>query len=185
MLTGMNKLKHASSVITVAMLILAGIAGRLLPHAPNATPLTALALVSGASLCGYRAIFIPLCTLFLTDLLIGTYSIEVMVSVYLCFLLPVFLGKAYLKSNRRPLLIGSLAALSSVIFFRVTNFSIWYFGDWYPENMAGLMACYAAALPFALNMLSADLIWSATLFAGLAMIEGRTIAVKLPTLSKS
>lgn len=185
MLTGMNKLKHGSSLVTVAMLILAGVAGRLLPHAPNATPLTALALVSGAALGGYTAIFIPLGTLLLTDMLIGTYSIEVMVSVYLCFLLPVVFGQVFLKSNRSPWLIGGLAAVSSVIFFVVTNFSIWYFGDWYPHNLNGLTACYAAALPFARNMLSADLLWSAALFAGLAMIEGMAISTKLPSPVKS
>ncbi|MFM7592201.1 MAG: DUF6580 family putative transport protein [Isosphaeraceae bacterium] len=185
MLTGMKRFKHGSSLVTVALLVLAGVAGRLLPHAPNATPLTALALVSGAALGGFHSVFIPLATLLITDLLIGTYSMPVMASVYACFLLPVTLGRFFLKNDRRPWLIGGIASISSVVFFLVTNFAIWFFDDWYSHDLTGLMGCYAAALPFARNMISADLLWSAALFSGLAIIEGRKITVLTPAVVKS
>lgn len=173
--TGTTKTKHGTLLATIATLILAGIAGRLIPHAPNATPLTALALVSGAALGGYLGLIVPVMSLLFTDLLIGTYATEVMISVYLCFMLPVIFGRLVLKKDRRPWLVSSLAVVSSAIFFLTTNFTIWYFGNWYPPTWQGLIACYTAALPFAVNMIVADLVWSALLFSALALIEGRSL----------
>ncbi|MEI7923027.1 MAG: DUF6580 family putative transport protein [Planctomycetota bacterium] len=74
--------------------------------------------------------------------------------------------------------IAACAAASSALFFVVTNFAVWSAGGWYADNFAGLMACYAAALPFARNMLAGDLVWSAAMFAGLALMENRSAIAK-------
>jgi hypothetical protein len=75
-------------------------------------------------------------------------------------------------------MIAGCAVLSSALFFVVTNFAVWYSGAWYGDDFAGLIKCYAAALPFARNMLAGDLIWSAALFTGLAVLESRAFAAK-------
>lgn len=157
--------------LMIGFLVLAGALGRLLPHAPNATPMAALGLVAGAALGGRLAVLIPLATLALTDLIIGTYAPVVMATVYACMALPGVLGATVIKNRRNPLSISFCAAISSVTFFLVTNFAVWYGGGWYEASVAGLMQCYAAALPFARNMLAADLVWSAALFAGLVLLE--------------
>ena len=36
----------------------------------------------------------------------------------------------------------------------------------YPHTMAGLIACYIAAIPFAINMLAGNLFYAAALFGG-------------------
>lgn len=162
-----------SMILTIGLLAAAGILGRLLPHAPNATPMTALGLVAGAALGGWTAILVPLVILAITDLMIGTYSPVVMASVYACFLVPACLGSHFLKRRRNPLVIAAFATASSALFFVVTNFAVWAGSSWYPQTWAGLMECYVAALPFARNMLTADLVWCATLFTGLALIESR------------
>lgn len=157
--------------LMIGFLILAGVLGRLLPHAPNSTPMAALGLVAGAALGGRLAILVPLLTLAMTDLLIGTYSPVVMATVYGCMALPGILGATLLKNRRNPLMVGLCAAICSFVFFMATNFAVWYGGGWYEPTLAGLMQCYAAALPFARNMLAADLVWSAALFAGLLVLE--------------
>jgi len=155
----------------IGLLVLAGVLGRLLPHAPNATPMAALGLVAGAAMGGRLAIVIPLATLAITDLVIGTYAPVVMATVYACMALPGVLGATVLKNRRNPFMVGLCAAVSSTVFFLATNFAVWYGGGWYEASVAGLMQCYAAALPFARNMLAADLVWSAALFAGLVVLE--------------
>ena len=157
--------------LMIGSLILAGILGRLLPHAPNATPMAALGLVAGAALGGRLAILAPLAALALTDLIIGTYAPAVMAAVYACMALPGVLGATVLKKSRNPLMVALCAALCSTVFFLVTNFAVWAGGGWYEASLAGLVQCYAAALPFARNMMAADLIWSAALFAGLVLLE--------------
>ena len=164
-------------ILTAGLLVTAGILGRMLPHAPNATPMTALGLAAGAALGLRFAVLIPLAILALTDILIGTYSPWVMASVYACFLMPAVLGSVFLRFNRQPLKIAGFATASSAVFFVVTNFAVWYGSNWYPPTWDGLMECYFAALPFARNMLTADLVWCATLFMGLSVIESLSATV--------
>lgn len=161
----------AQAPLMIGFLVTAGVLGRLLPHAPNATPMAALGLVAGAALGGRFAVLVPLVTLALTDIVLGTYAPVVMATVYACMAVPGILGNTVLKNLRNPLAIGICAAFSSVLFFVATNFAVWAGGGWYAPTLAGLTECYVAALPFARNMLMADLVWSIALFAGLALIE--------------
>lgn len=181
MRSGTSNEKLGNLPMVIGFIAFAGILGRIIPHAPNATPMAALGLIAGAAIGGRFAISIPLIILAITDLMIGTYSPIVMLAVYACMIVPGMLGMTVLKNRRSPLMIAACAVLSSVLFFVVTNFAVWYSGAWYGDNFAGLMKCYAAALPFARNMLAGDLIWSAALFTGLAVLESRAFAVKVVT----
>src|SRR5436190_44221 len=65
----------------------------------------------------------------------------------------------------------ALAALAgSVGFFVVSNFAVWAVWQMYPKTLAGLGACYVAALPFFRNALVGDLMWSAVLFGAPLLI---------------
>jgi len=67
----------------------------------------------------------------------------------------------------KPIRLVPLAALSSVLFFVTSNFAVWMFSGIYARDIAGLVKCYIAALPFFQNTLMGDLLWTALLFGGL------------------
>lgn len=84
-------------------------------------------------------------------------------SVYLSFALIVLLGFVLLRKVRMTnVLTASL--LASVLFFLVTNFAVWLNGAMYPQNIVGLITCYAAGLPFFGNTVMGDLFYSGVLF---------------------
>jgi hypothetical protein len=60
---------------------------------------------------------------------------------------------------------------SSVLFFVITNFGVWAFDAFYPKTWEGLIACYVAAIPFFQNTLIGDLLYTAVLFGGFALLE--------------
>ena len=60
-----------------------------------------------------------------------------------------------------------------MLFFTVTNLAVWAFSGMYPDTGTGLVACYAAALPFFQNTLAGDLWFSTILFGGMALAEWR------------
>lgn len=164
----------------LAGMILAAAAARLLPHPWNFTPIGAIAIFSGAQFASKRAAFLlPLSALFLGDLVLGLHKL--MPFVYGCFAFTVCLG-FWVRRNRSAsrIVIASLA--SSIVFFLVTNFSVWAVFDTYPKNAAGLMECYIAGLPLFRNGLLGDLFYSGVLFGGLALAQSRFVSLREPQL---
>ena len=80
------------------------------------------------------------------------------------------LGSVALQ-KRTPVRIGLTAVAGSVLFFAVSNFGVWALGDMYPHNIAGLVACYVAAIPFFQNTLAGDLFYATLLFGGFRIAE--------------
>ena len=142
---------------------------RLLPHLPNVTPITAMALFGGAYFSDKRLAFLaPLAALLLSDLILGLH--DQMPVVYASFALIVCIG-FWLQARRRWLPIAGAALAGSVLFFVTTNFGVWLFGSLYPKNSEGLVACYVAAIPFFGNTLLGDGLYTALLFGGFALAE--------------
>jgi len=166
--------------VVLACMILAAAASRLVPHPPNAASITAVALFGGAYLSDKRLAFlVPISALFLSDLVLGLYShMEV---VYGSFALVVCIG-LLLRRRRTPLAIGGAALASSSLFFVVTNFGVWVFGSLYPKTMAGLLACYVAAIPFFQNTLLGDALYTVAMFGGFALAVRWWPALREPTL---
>jgi hypothetical protein len=142
---------------------------RLVPHPPNFTPIGAMALFSGAYL-GRRALAFaaPLGALLLSDLVLGFY--HGMATVYASVALIVVLGAMALK-RVSPIRVGAAALASSVLFFVITNFGMWLFSGFYPRTVAGLEACYVAAIPFFQNTVAGDLFYATLLFGGFRIAE--------------
>ena len=156
-------------MMVLISMILAAAALRLLPHPPNFTPIAALALFGGATFRDKRLAFIvPLAALFLSDLVIGLYSGWEF--TYANFALTVGIG-FWLRQRRTLLPIAGAAFASSVLFFVVTDFGTWLATTMYPKTIAGLLACYTAAIPFFPSSLAGDLFYSALLFGGFALLE--------------
>jgi hypothetical protein len=147
-------------------LVALDVVARLLPHAPNFTPIAASALFAGAVLGRPLALAVPLAAMALSDCVLGFYDWRVMIFVYAGLTMPAALG-LLTRGSWKPTRLVPLAALSSVLFFITSNFAVWMFSGIYARDIAGLVKCYIAALPFFQNTLMGDLFWTAVLFGGL------------------
>jgi hypothetical protein len=158
------------------LLILAAAATRLLPHPPNVTSVTALALFGGAYFASpWLAFAIPLLALLGSDLVLGFYpDMEVQ---YLAFTVVICIG-LLLRQQRSLARIAVAAVASAVSFFVITNFGVWALGTLYPKSTAGLEACFVAAIPFFRNTLLGDLFYTAVLFGGFRLLEQRFTALR-------
>lgn len=164
--------------LVLAGLVLAVVAARWLPHPPNFTPLTALALFGGASFADRRAAFlVPLLGLLLSDLWLGFYLVTPF--VYGSFTLIVGIG-SWLRRRKTFSRIAGAATAATLLFFVVTNFGVWTLGGLYPKTPAGLGDCYVAAIPFLGNTLASSLLYSALLFGGLALAEKQFATLREP-----
>jgi hypothetical protein len=170
---------HARLLAILSAILVAAVL-RLVPHPPNFTPIGAMALFGGAYF-GRRALAFaaPLGALLLSDAIIGFHS--GMAYVYASVAMIVLIGWA-VRARMTPLGIGAAAVLSSVLFFLVTNFGVWLKGIYYPQTLAGLADCYVAAIPFFQNTLAGDLVFTALLFGGFALIERRVPLLRAPEL---
>ena len=145
------------------ILIALGITTRLIPHLPNFTSLGAIALYSGFYLKNKKtAIFIPLAIIFLTDLKLGLYQWQLMLFVYLSYLIIGTLG--ILSKKLKWYFVVPSSIFASIIFFLITNWSFWQFTPFYEHNLNGLISSYIAALPFFKNTLISDFIYTGSLF---------------------
>jgi len=165
----MEPKRPAAQPTAVALTIGAALL-RLVPHPPNFAPIGATALFGGARLKGWSAYLVPLLAMLLTDPILShmagypAYSWGSVV-VYSCFLINVFLGRAFLTNTSSPWRIGTVAIAGSLQFFIITNFFVWLgASSLYPHTAAGLGECYIAALPFFERTLLADLFYSGVLF---------------------
>src|SRR6266478_3613067 len=165
------------TLLALALIVLAA-ALRIAPHPWNFTPVGAMALFSGAVLKDRRlAFFFPLLALFLGDIFIGFHKLIPI--VYASFLVNVAIG-LWLRDRRTVARITLATLLGAVQFFIVTNFAVWEFLSGYPHTASGLVACYAAGIPFFWNTLAGDAVYAALLFGAYALAERF-----LPALSPS
>jgi hypothetical protein len=171
----------------LVLIVIAAAATRLLPHPPNVTSITALALFGGAYFANrWVAFAVPLLALALSNLVLGLYwSWSYMAwqphlwVQYVSFALIVAMG--FLLAKRRS--VGRVAMVtlaSSVLFFVVTNFAEWLFQDWYPKTAQGLAAAYVAAIPFFRNSLIGDFGYVILLFGGMRLLETRFAVLRAP-----
>lgn len=165
-------------ILALIMAIAVAAIFRLVPHPPNFSPIAAMALFSGAYLPRRGLAFAaPLGAMLLSDAVLGFHS--GMPVVYGSLALIVGLG--FLLSTKRTAGRIALAAIaSSVLFYLITNFAVWASGDMYPTTLAGLAACYVAAIPFFQNSLAGDLLFTALLFGGFALAERLMPALRSP-----
>lgn len=142
---------------------------RLLPHPPNFSPIDGMALFSGAYV-GRRvlAFAAPLAALLLSDLVLGFYP--GMLFQYASVALVVLLGMLALR-RVNAVRLGAAALAGSLLFFAVSNFGVLVVSGMYAHTLAGLGACYVAALPFFQNTVAGDIFYAVLLFGGFALAE--------------
>jgi hypothetical protein len=166
-----QKLKSSFSYLVIlAVLIALGVAGRLLPHPPNFTPMAAIALFAGfIFIKRYMAVVAVISTMLLCDyfafgsLSASWFGSKSMFVVYLALLFPIVF-KNFLQKKLGVLRIFGTAIASSTVFFLATNFAVWAFSPMYEKTLEGLVLCYTMAIPFFQNTIAGDLIWSGVIF---------------------
>jgi hypothetical protein len=158
-------LGNLKTAVISLLLIAICVAGRMSAHTPNFTPVVAAALFAGFLFRSPAAILLPLSAMLISDLLIGFYDWRIMLIVYASLAVPAFLGLWLHDRMTAPRILGSTIS-SSVVFFVATNFAVWAFSGMYEISLAGLTACYTAALPFFRYSLAGDFAWSAALLGG-------------------
>ena len=149
-------------LLFAAALIVFGVIMRMVPHAPNMTPIAALAFTASIYLGARYAIAVPLIALTITDLCIGSYDLRIMASVYLSFALVGLVAMAA-RTYRTAAATGMLVIAGSVLFFLITNGAVWLFSPWYAKSIGGLLYAYELGIPFFRNMLIGDIFYTALL----------------------
>jgi len=142
------------------ILIISGILLRFAPHAPNFTPVAAIAIFSGAYLNKKHSLVVPLILMVISDSFLGLHN--VVLFTWGGFILVALLG-IWLKKNKSVMRILSVSIASSILFYIVSNFGVWLMG-WYPHTMSGLIDCYVLAIPFLRTFTIATLLYTAVFF---------------------
>jgi len=164
----------------IICLLIVGIGSRLIPHYPNFTAIGAISLF-GAAFSGRRsvAIIIPYLVMLLSDMILNNiiyasiypddyknfiFLYRGALWSYAAFGIIVMFGYTLFRNgvDLTKVIFGGLGA--STIFFLLSNFGVWATTGAYPVNFGGLMACYAAGLPFLINQVFGDLFYSLMLF---------------------
>lgn len=182
-----NKL-ISTRFLFIASVILLVAFSRIIPHPLNFSPLGAIGLFGAAYFSKkWQAFLIPMVATFLSDLFINnvlyaqyypnfTWFYEGFYWQYASYLLITLVGIfVFKKVNTSRIVIGALS--STAIFFLVSNMGCWVGNPAYPQNMGGLMACYAAGIPFLKATLMGDLFFSGIMFGTFYFAERRILAL--------
>ena len=149
--------------------IVVAVASRLpfMPHPWNFTPVTAALLYFGAR-GSRRQWWLPVVLLIASDLVLDKYVYAYAFSWDLLLTWGWYAAMVgvglLLRENVRPLRVAGAALTGSVSFFLISNFGVWAATGMYVKSIAGLMACYAAGVPFFRRTLEGDLVYAAAMF---------------------
>ena len=184
----------APGPLVLAGLVLVAALTRLLPHPPNFSPVEAIALFGGAYFAARRwAIIVPLVAMMISDFALGLMNggtyMDYFVSahflaVYACIVLCTVLGFG-LRRRVTAARVLTYSIAGSVMFFLITNFSVWATAsplDVNPACTIGLGACYAAAIPFFQWTVLGTLFYGAMLFGGFALLRRQLPVLRAQTV---
>jgi hypothetical protein len=160
-------------ILFAILLAIAAASFRLLPHPANFAPIGALALFLGARLSRKQSIPIVLGAMLASDWIIGFYDWRLMLVVYGSFATAIIFG-SWVGTNFKwqKFILGTAAG--SLFFFLSTNLAVWAFSPWYPHTLAGLLACYIAAVPFFRNTFISDFVFGGAFFGAYEWIRSRS-----------
>lgn len=152
------------------LLLLVAVVTRVVPHAGwlNFTAVGGSLLYFG-SRRPLREMWAPVAALIATDVYLTVFAYQypfkwqAYMPTWFWYLAVMLLGRILLSKRQSALRVGVAALLGPTSFWIVSNFAVWAGGDMYPRTLAGLGACYVAAIPFYRNDVA-----STTLVLGLA-----------------
>jgi hypothetical protein len=153
----------------------------------NFTPILALSLFSGSIFTNKKMSYaLPLIAMLLSDIFLqlftkiqGFYGVSQFFN-YAILALVVALGTTL--KNKTILNIAGYTIASSLLFFILSNFGVWFFDSYnmYPKTITGLAQCMSAGIAFykqqiqssmLSNPIAGDLYFSALFFGGYALYK--------------
>lgn len=174
MMIMLSKMNPKISILFIAVFAVA--MTRLIPHWPNFTAVGAIAIFGGAAFKNsFKAILIPLAAIFISDLIINNVLYSAYYEgfvffgnsaawIYSGFILMAVIAHFSINNFKALPIIGS-AVFGSFIFYGLTNFGAWMYNPLYSQDMSGLLVAYEAGLPFLLNSMFANILFSGVLFS--------------------
>jgi hypothetical protein len=168
-------------ILAIVGLIFAAAFLRLIPHAPNFSPIGAIALFGGAYLGrSYLAYLVPIIAMLISDLFLGFYGLEMLVT-YGAIVGAIFIG-TQINNNLTWYKVAMGSVGSSILFFLITNCVFFYpasMGNLYTNDFAGLMSSYIAGIPFFQNTFASDLVYNTLLFGSFYLMSINIPSLKL------
>lgn len=140
------------------LLLLVAVLTRVLPHAGmmNFSAVGGALLYFGARR-PLRESIAPLAILMATDYYLTVFAYhyafcwQAYLPTWAWYLAAMALGRLLLGSRATFARVAAAALLGPASFFLVSNFAVWASGGMYPRSLAGVAACYVAAIPFYCN----------------------------------
>ncbi len=181
-----SQLNGKHLLVAMALIACAAIY-RIIPHPANVAPITAIALFGGAYFSRkYLMFLIPFAALFVSDFVLNNTVLrsyypdiegtvwwsQYMTGTFVAFGLIILLGMFFLKKVS-TMRVVSVALMSSLIFFLITNFVAWLASPIYPQTFAGLISCLAAGIPFFRPTILGDLLFTGVLFGAMELSKNR------------
>ncbi|RIK78772.1 MAG: hypothetical protein DCC68_14530 [Planctomycetota bacterium] len=174
----MKRENSLQSFILFSALVAFGVVGRWLQPDWNFTPVAA---VAGFAAFYFRSVAVSLlatfATLAVSNLLLPDYqSPGMMAAVYAAYCVPAVLGR-WLGERRSLGRFAALCGTPAVAFYLTTNFAHWALLKQYEPTWDGLLACYAAGVPFFRGTLAGDVVYTVGVFGAYVVamrwVEGR------------
>jgi hypothetical protein len=174
---------NRENILIFCLLITAAALYRAMPDRIwGFAPHIAMAVFGGSVLKDRRLSFaLPLLSLFLSDLAYHVLYLNGITPIsgfyagqwinYLLIGSLTFIGM--FVNQRNPVQIGAGSLLAPLVYFLLSNFSVWIGGGGYqrPRTFNGLLQCYADGLPFLQTSILGTLFFSLLLFGCLYMIR--------------
>jgi hypothetical protein len=143
------------------VLLLVAVLTHVLPHAGwvNFTAVGGALLFFGARR-SWREMLIPLVVLMAADYYLTVFSYhfafqwEAYLPTWMWYLAAMALGQILLSAKTTFVRAAAATLLGPTSFFLISNYAVWAGGGMYPHTLAGLQACYVAAIPFYRNDLA-------------------------------
>ncbi len=154
--------------LLIAVLSRLALAATPHPEWFNFTAVGGMLLYFGARR-SWREMLAPLAVLMATDYFLTVFVYHYSfrwqgyIPTWTWYVAAMVLGQILLHAKTTVVRVGAGALLGPTSFFLLSNYAVWVGGGMYPRSLAGLNACFVAALPFYRN----DLI-STALVAGAA-----------------
>ena len=166
------------------LLLLVAVLSRLLPHAGwlNFTAVGGALLYFGARR-PWREMLAPLVALMATDYLLTVYCYhypfawQLYLPTWVWYVMAMALGQILLRTRTSFLRVAVGALLGPTSFFLISNYAAWLsgFAYPYPHTLSGLVACYAAGVPFYRNDLASTAIVAGVAFGLPVLVRGLAV----------
>lgn len=183
--------QKTKNFLAILVLIIVGISTRFIflldgeSILPNFSAIGAVAIFGACYFKGLQKFLIPIAILWCSDIVLNnvvysqyfdTYQAYGDLWVYGAFIIAGVVGYLMLKKPTWFKLLGA-SLITGILFYIVTNFGVWMTGQLYTKDMAGLIECYTAALPFFRNTILGNVFYAFVLFGLYEFVFARAFSL--------